>query len=77
MYELKVTNVFPDAGSLYGGTKVTLTGVGFSSDAAQNSVTIGDHVCDVESAIATEIKCTIRDTGKVHTVTNEGIHKGK
>ncbi|XP_041373046.1 fibrocystin-L-like isoform X2 [Gigantopelta aegis] len=74
VYDLKVTNIYPDAGSLYGGTKVTLSGVGFSTNTTLNEVKFGKHVCDVESATTTKIVCTIRDTGEVHHVTNKGSH---
>ncbi|XP_069121982.1 fibrocystin-L-like [Argopecten irradians] len=72
-YVLKVTNVFPLQGSLHGGTKVTITGEGLAADA---EVKFGDTPCDVHSptATATQIECTIGDTGATHRVDNQGSH---
>ncbi|VDH99664.1 Hypothetical predicted protein, partial [Mytilus galloprovincialis] len=74
-YLLKVTNVFPKSGSLFGGTRVTITGVGFSTNESLTEVKVGDTDCDVDSASNTVIECTIQDTGDVVEITNQGIHK--
>lgn len=45
-YVLKVTGIHPTQGSLYGGTRLTMTGSGFSSNISQNLVSLGkfhDH----------------------------------
>ncbi|XP_067676837.1 fibrocystin-L-like isoform X2 [Haliotis asinina] len=68
-YTLKVTNVHPKVGSMYGGTKVTITGEGF---VAGSVVMFGPHKCDVESTTATTVICTIAFTGVVHEVANTG-----
>ncbi|XP_052063080.1 fibrocystin-L-like [Mytilus californianus] len=74
-YLLKITNVFPQSGSLFGGTRVTITGVGLSTNTSLTEVKVGNTLCDVESASDTQIECTIQDTGDVVEITNQGIHK--
>ncbi|XP_048254422.1 fibrocystin-L-like isoform X3 [Haliotis rufescens] len=72
-YTLKVTNIYPTMGSMYGGTKVTITGQGFvDGDLTAAKVMFGPHKCAVESATATTVICTIADTGVVHDVANTG-----
>ena len=71
-----MTNVSPRQGSLQGGTKVTITGVGFSSDLAANSVMFGEVPCTVESATQSVIICVMGNSGKVHQVTNQGEDAG-
>ena len=74
--ELSVTNVYPLSGSLQGGTRLTVTGVGFGNDSSLVEVDVGDVICDVESVTDTEIVCLIADSGEVHAVTNLGTHRG-
>jgi hypothetical protein len=73
----EITNVFPASGSLRGGTELTVTGQGFSTVSSQNKVRVGNHDCDVQSSTSTELKCVIADTGKLHYVTNDGVHPGR
>ncbi|XP_061164553.1 fibrocystin-L-like [Saccostrea echinata] len=70
----EITNVFPATGSLRGGTTLTITGQGFSPVTLENKVKVGDHNCDIKTSTTTELKCQIADTGKIHHITNEGIH---
>uniref|UniRef100_A0A4W4EJY7 Polycystic kidney and hepatic disease 1 (autosomal recessive)-like 1 n=1 Tax=Electrophorus electricus TaxID=8005 RepID=A0A4W4EJY7_ELEEL len=49
-YVLQVTGLYPQQGSLYGGTTVTIAGSGFSPVLADNSVTLGDTRCEVTNA---------------------------
>lgn len=62
-YELKVTGVTPNTGSIQGGTELTITGVNFSTDKLENNVFLGsisgfdNKPCHVTSATPTEIKC--------------------
>ena len=60
-----VSTVSPAAG--YIGDSVTITGSGFSSTKADNTVKIGDAVCDVSSSSGSQIVCTAgaRPAGKV------------
>ena len=46
----------PLEGSL-GGTDITLTGTGFGSTAADNSVTMGGAACEIKSVSSTQIVC--------------------
>lgn len=73
----EITNVFPATGSLQGGTELTVTGQGLSTVTSENKVKVGNHDCDVQSSTSTELKCVIADTGKIHYVTNDGIHPGR
>lgn len=41
-YVLRVTGLSPQMGSLYGGTKVTITGSGFSPVLTDNTVMLGN-----------------------------------
>jgi hypothetical protein len=47
----------PKQGSIYGGTKITITGENFSNDPLDNPVKIGDNYCYVETSTATQITC--------------------
>uniref|UniRef100_W5KUJ5 PKHD1 like 1, tandem duplicate 2 n=1 Tax=Astyanax mexicanus TaxID=7994 RepID=W5KUJ5_ASTMX len=49
-YVLQVTGLSPDHGSLHGGTSVTITGSGFSPDLTDNTVSLGDTLCEVTAA---------------------------
>ncbi|RYG70220.1 hypothetical protein EON64_00755 [archaeon] len=53
--------VFPQAGSLAGGTVVTITGSGFSKNASQLVVLVAGRVCDIQSADVEQIVCTTGD----------------
>uniref|UniRef100_A0AAQ5X4Y6 Polycystic kidney and hepatic disease 1 (autosomal recessive)-like 1 n=1 Tax=Amphiprion ocellaris TaxID=80972 RepID=A0AAQ5X4Y6_AMPOC len=52
-----VAEVSPRRGSTAGGTRLTITGSGFSSDVSKVNVTIAGSVCDVQSANNTHIVC--------------------
>uniref|UniRef100_A0A8C5WI58 Fibrocystin-L n=1 Tax=Leptobrachium leishanense TaxID=445787 RepID=A0A8C5WI58_9ANUR len=73
-YTLKVSSIFPQYGSLYGGTKITLAGFGFNEALEQNTVKIGSVPCDVTSRSETNITCVIQKTGTVYNVSNSGVH---
>ena len=53
----KLTNVSPNRGGSAGGTRVTLTGVNFSSNADDLTVVIKGVPCPIKSASETEIIC--------------------
>ena len=53
----KLTNVSPNRGGSAGGTRVTLTGVNFSSNVDDLSVVIKGVPCPIKSASETEIIC--------------------
>ncbi|XP_075406661.1 fibrocystin-L [Tenrec ecaudatus] len=71
-YILEVTNMFPRRGSLYGGTEITVTGFGFSTTSAENTVHLGAFPCNVISSSYNVIKCVLRSTTNVFRVTNNG-----
>ncbi|XP_069478234.1 fibrocystin-L [Ambystoma mexicanum] len=77
-YILEVTNASPARGSLYGGTKITIAGSGFSTESEHNKVLIGETPCQVTLSEAESLECIIESTGVTHTVTNKGrdIHYG-
>nr|XP_055075552.1 fibrocystin-L-like [Misgurnus anguillicaudatus] len=52
-----ISAVTPRRGGTAGGTRLTITGSGFSEDASEVTVTIAGSVCDVESANGTQIIC--------------------
>ncbi|KAM8966821.1 LOW QUALITY PROTEIN: fibrocystin-L [Pelodytes ibericus] len=71
-YILQVNSIFPQHGSLYGGTKLTLVGSGFSTDPGNNEVKIGSIPCKVASSSASEMTCVVQRPGNVYNVTNDG-----
>ncbi|KAJ8313322.1 hypothetical protein KUTeg_009108 [Tegillarca granosa] len=71
---LKLQNVFPRLGSVLGGTRLTLTGEGFTTNKNLIEVKVGEHICNVETAIQTQIVCLIEYTGKTHEINNTGRH---
>ncbi|XP_066572050.1 PKHD1 like 1, tandem duplicate 1 isoform X2 [Amia ocellicauda] len=73
-YILKVTDVSPLQGSLYGGTKVIVTGLGFSAQAEDNTVTFGNYPCSITSASETQLECVTHLNENLYIITNQGIH---
>nr|XP_034372677.1 fibrocystin-L [Arvicanthis niloticus] len=74
LYILEVTHVFPQRGSLYGGTEITIMGFGFSTIPTENSVLLGSFPCDTTSSSENVIKCTLHSTATVFRITNNGSH---
>lgn len=56
-YALVVTSVSPANGSIYGGTVLTVLGLGFSSNPVDNLVSIGGLSCKVISSSAQQLQC--------------------
>jgi hypothetical protein len=75
--KFRITNVYPLQGSVMGGTRLTITGEGFSTNTTGTSVRVGQNECVIESATATQIICLIQDTATVHRVDNQGVHPRK
>ncbi|XP_066530272.1 fibrocystin-L-like [Hoplias malabaricus] len=71
-YVLRVTGLSPQLGSLYGGTTVTITGSGFSSNLTDNIVTLGDTKCEVTAAWDQQLQCVTQNNQQTYTVTNQG-----
>ncbi|MBZ3876694.1 Fibrocystin-L [Sciurus carolinensis] len=66
-YILEVTNMFPQRGSLYGGTEITVLGFGFSTIPMENTVLLGGpenlHLgSSVAGCLATEPLCSLNNT---------------
>ncbi|KAG2464816.1 PKHL1 protein, partial [Polypterus senegalus] len=71
-YVLQVTSVRPLNGSLYGGTKLTLTGSGFGTNPDDIQVLLGQRGCSVTAMAQDRLECVVQAPGKVYTVTNLG-----
>ncbi|XP_073535878.1 fibrocystin-L [Phyllobates terribilis] len=71
-YILEVNSISPQYGSLYGGSRVTLTGYGFSLVPSDNQVQIGSLPCNISTSSADELICVIQSPGTVYNVTNDG-----
>ncbi|XP_044933989.1 fibrocystin-L [Mustela putorius furo] len=71
-YILEVTAMFPQRGSLYGGTEITIMGLGFSTIPTENTVLLGPFPCDVISSSENAIKCILHSTGNTFRITNTG-----
>nr|XP_048313021.1 fibrocystin-L isoform X3 [Myodes glareolus] len=73
-YVLEVIHMSPHRGSLYGGTELTIMGLGFSTIPTENSVLLGPFPCNITSSSENVIKCTLHSTGTVFNITNNGSH---
>ncbi|XP_060949378.1 PKHD1 like 1, tandem duplicate 1 [Limanda limanda] len=73
-YILEVHSISPLLGSLMGGTRLTVSGSGFSNNTSDNKVSIGEAVCEVKVASANELQCVMQSEGRSHSVTNQGSH---
>ncbi|XP_071946075.1 fibrocystin-L-like [Antedon mediterranea] len=74
-YDLEVTGVFPDHGSLQGGTKVFITGSGFGTNGTILSVEFGETECEITDVQDDLIECTSGPSGTTHQISNNGKHK--
>ena len=61
-YALKVTSVSPANGSVYGGTVVTVQGIGFSANPGDNLVTVAGLSCKAISSSSQQLQC-VTQTG--------------
>lgn len=75
--KFRITNVYPLSGSVMGGTRVTITGEGFSTNTTGTKVKVGQYDCAIESVSSTQIVCLIQDTATIHKVDNQGVHPRK
>ncbi|KAK2830693.1 hypothetical protein Q5P01_018624 [Channa striata] len=71
-YILEIYSVSPHVGSLMGGTRLTVSGFGFSNNTSDNKVSAGDADCKVEAASENQLECVLQSEEKTHTVTNQG-----
>ncbi|XP_074659740.1 fibrocystin-L-like [Tubulanus polymorphus] len=74
IYTNRVYSVEPNIGSLFGGTKFTITGEGFSNNAAENEVKMGEVPCIVDTSTSTSLTCQLAHPSKTHHVDNMGEH---
>ena len=61
---LTSTTISPQQGSIYGGTRLTITGNGFFAD--HTSINIGGQPCDIESINISTMVCTSSYNGFEH-----------
>lgn len=66
-YKFSVFTVHPFEGSVLGGTELTLYGAGLP-DRAHIEVYIGERMCRLLSAQATEVQCITPSSSQTHTV---------
>ncbi|GCB76094.1 hypothetical protein scyTo_0019088, partial [Scyliorhinus torazame] len=71
-YVLRVTGVTPRTGSVYGGSKITISGSGFSPVPDDNSVQIGSVPCHITFASPNLLECVLNSTGRNFVITNNG-----
>jgi hypothetical protein len=74
-YRIRIDSIEPNTGSK-AGTRALITGVGFSSDNALNTVKFGDDECIIVSSSLREIECDIppyseQDNGLMVVVDNQ------
>uniref|UniRef100_UPI00398F2CC2 PKHD1 like 1, tandem duplicate 1 n=1 Tax=Pristiophorus japonicus TaxID=55135 RepID=UPI00398F2CC2 len=74
-YVLRVTEMTPLQGSLYGGTKITISGSGFSPTPEDNIVQFGSVPCHITFASPNILKCVLDPTGRSFIITNNGSHQ--
>uniref|UniRef100_A0A3Q2VVI1 PKHD1 like 1, tandem duplicate 2 n=1 Tax=Haplochromis burtoni TaxID=8153 RepID=A0A3Q2VVI1_HAPBU len=74
-YILEVYSVSPLFGSLMGGTELTVSGSGFSSNVSDNTVSVGNAACEVTAASENELQCVVQSEEKTHIVTNQGFDR--
>uniref|UniRef100_A0A8C5F806 PKHD1 like 1, tandem duplicate 1 n=1 Tax=Gadus morhua TaxID=8049 RepID=A0A8C5F806_GADMO len=59
-----VSGVAPRRGGTAGGTRITISGSGFSTSLSEVNVTVAGSVCDVQSTNATHIVCVTNSQGR-------------
>ncbi|XP_045915057.1 PKHD1 like 1, tandem duplicate 1 [Micropterus dolomieu] len=74
-YILEIHSISPLFGSLMGGTRLTVSGSGFSNNTSDNKVSIGGTECEVKAASENELQCVVQSEEKTHIVTNQGSHR--
>ncbi|XP_035537797.1 PKHD1 like 1, tandem duplicate 1 [Morone saxatilis] len=74
-YILEINSITPLFGSLLGGTRLIVSGSGFSTNTSDNKVSIGGAECEVKDASENELQCVIQSEQQTHIVTNQGSHR--
>ena len=62
--QLRIDGISPLLGSIRGGTKLTISGIGFSDYLNNNSVSIGNSACQIVESKYTSISCFTPDIGQ-------------
>ena len=75
-FKLKVSSIIPREGSVFGGTRLTLAGEGFSSNSSANKVFVGGKPAKLLSSTSTKIIAETPSNCKTVSVTNGGTHEG-
>lgn len=75
-YILSVNKVYPNRGSVLGGTVLTLEGSGFLKNASRMHIGIGKTKCSIISSNDGVVKCKTKQSTKVVVVDNSGKHAG-
>ena len=63
--QLRIDGISPILGSIRGGTKLTISGIGFSDYLNNNSVSIGNGTCQIVESNYTSISCFTPNIGQV------------
>ena len=74
--DLKVTGLYPQQGSLFGGTVLTITGSGFGSNISNINISVSKTKCDVINVTNSVIICQLAFPSNTHFVTNKGVDPG-
>ncbi|XP_078071648.1 PKHD1 like 1, tandem duplicate 1 [Mustelus asterias] len=74
-YILRVTGVTPRRGSFYGGTKITVSGSGFSPVPGDNLLRVGSVPCHMTFASPNRLECVLNSTGRSFVITNNGSNQ--
>ncbi|XP_037651430.1 PKHD1 like 1, tandem duplicate 1 [Sebastes umbrosus] len=74
-YILEIHSISPRLGSLMGGTRLTISGSGFSNNTSDNKVSVGGAECEVKAASENELQCVLQSEEETRVVTNQGSHR--
>jgi hypothetical protein len=75
--DLKVTQLYPLQGSLFGGTILTIAGSGFGKNISNINITIATTNCHPINVTNFKIVCQLEFTGITHFITNRGVDPGR
>uniref|UniRef100_A0AAV2K2B6 IPT/TIG domain-containing protein n=1 Tax=Knipowitschia caucasica TaxID=637954 RepID=A0AAV2K2B6_KNICA len=58
-----------------GGTKLTVTGAGFSPNSSDVDVSLGGVECEVTTSEENQLQCVLKSTQTTYSINNQGIHQ--
>ena len=67
---LRVDSISPNHGSIYGGTIIMITGIGFGMNSDEVEVTVAGFPCHLLDIADTNIVCQIGETANTIVITN-------